>query len=219
VKIVPFNTVAEARDAINDVRAHLERGGLIAYPTETVYGFGCLLRDDALARLAELKGRDATKPFLLLTPDPRTLDGLLWRAPAETLARAFWPGPLTIALRATADDPYPPQVVSGDATVAVRQTPLATLQILLAALNGPLTSTSANAPGEPPAMSAQAVVRVLDTLAASDIVVLDGGTIAPSAPSTVIDCGAGNARLVRAGAIAASAVRDTLAKEGFTLDV
>jgi L-threonylcarbamoyladenylate synthase len=199
------------------VRAHLEGGGIIAYPTETVYGFGCALVPDALARLAAMKGREGVRPFLLLHRNPVRLPGLQWNDAARVLASRFWPGALTIAL--TADpDRYEKPVLSNEGTVAVRHTSHKELQTLLAAIDRPITSTSANAAGAPPALSADDVFATLRTLGVDDILVLDGGPIPATAPSTVVDCAAAVPRIVRVGAISAAVLRAALAPGGFTID-
>ena len=192
--MIPYRDPEERRDAANRVRRHLAADGLIAYPTETVYGFGCALRRGALERLAAFKG---DRPFLLLIRDRSDAPGLAWTGEAERLADAFWPGPLTLAL----DDPgsaYPPQVRGGEGTVAVRVSPYPGIGDLLAAAGGPVTSTSANRPGEPAALSAAAAAEAGGGL--DSLLILDGGTLPPSRPSTVVRCGA-RVRILREGAL------------------
>lgn len=98
--VVAFQTSRDLAEQSARVAGHLRRGGLIAYPTETVYGIGCALAGGALERLAELKRRDAHKPFLVLIAGPEQMPGLDWTAAARVFAAAFWPGPLTLVLRA-----------------------------------------------------------------------------------------------------------------------
>src|SRR6185369_10886776 len=105
MNVVPFVTEADVAQSLPRIVAHLEHDGLIAYPTETVYGFGCLLRDPALAALAQLKSREAGKPFLILVLDESGLSGLEWTPSARKLAAAFWPGPLTLVLNVHGDFP------------------------------------------------------------------------------------------------------------------
>jgi L-threonylcarbamoyladenylate synthase len=193
--VLPWARPADRRDAEGRVRRHLEADGVIAYPTETVYGLGCTLRPAALERLAAFKGE---RPFLLLIRDRREAAGLAWSPAAERLADAFWPGPLTLAL----DDPdhaYPPQVRGPDGAVAVRVSPHPGIDDLLAAAGGPVTSTSANRPGEPPALDAAAAADAGRAIQA--LLVLDGGPLPPSMPSTVVRCGA-RVRILREGALA-----------------
>lgn len=193
-EVLPYGTDEERRAAAGRVRTHLEAGGLIAYPTETVYGFGCALIPEALERLAAFKG---DRPFLLLIRDAADAPGLAWTDAALRLARAFWPGPLTLAL----DDPdghYPARVRGPDGAVAVRVSPHPGLPDLLAAAVGPVTSTSANRPGSPPARTAGEAREAGSGL--EPLLVLDGGPLPPSRPSTVVRCGE-RARILREGEV------------------
>ena len=187
---------------------HLRAGGLIAYPTETVYGFGSLVRDDALDALSELKSRDIAKPFLLLLREASDAPPLDWTPAARKLAAAFWPGPLTLALRG--HTALNPRIISDEQTVAVRATPHEAVRALLEALKEPITSTSANLPGVAPAQSAQEVIDVLNELGASGVLVLDGGLLPPSAPSTIVDCSEDPPRVLRAGAITNEALQQVI---------
>jgi L-threonylcarbamoyladenylate synthase len=209
---VPFHSIEDARNAARRVRAHLDAGGLIAYPTETVYGIGGLLSRTALDRLAALKNRDADKPVLLLSHDPRRIKNLQWNNAALLLADRFWPGPLTIALAADAGA-FEPPVLSATGTVAIRHTPQPALLALLELIGAPITSTSANLPGHPPAASAVELAALGD-----DIMILDGGALPARQPSTVIDCAGPMPRLVRAGAVPRELLEAALNAGGFSLD-
>lgn len=198
---IPFRTEPERAAAMPRVVAHLRADGLIGYPTETVYGFGSLLRPTALARLAALKHRPPDKPFLLLVRTRADVPGLRWTAEAERLADAFWPGPLTLALDAPSSH-LPEEVIGPEGTAAVRATPHDGVRALLNALDAPITSTSANAPGQPPASDAAGVLAALEVLGGDGVLVLDGGTLPASAPSTLVSCASAPPRLIRAGAIA-----------------
>lgn len=181
---------------------HLEAGGLLAYPTETVYGFGCALRPRPLARLAELKQRGEDAPFLLLIPDRGAVDDLRWTRRARELATAFWPGALTVVL----DDPtaaYPPEVRGAAGGVAIRRTPHPVARALVEALGAPLTSTSANPPGGEPATDAPAAAASARALGATEdeLWIVDGGPLPPSRPSTIVDLSGDVPRIVREGAV------------------
>ncbi|HEX7119464.1 MAG TPA: L-threonylcarbamoyladenylate synthase [Longimicrobiales bacterium] len=203
---LPFRDAADYDRAAPRVAEHLAEGGLIACPTETVYGFGCALEDGALERLARLKGREAVRPFLLLVLDPEQADGLEWTGDARRLAGAFWPGPLTLALRAKRA--YPRRVVGAAGTVAVRATPHPGVRAILDALGEPITSTSVNLPGEPPADDVERVVRVAEAAGAGDeLWVLDGGRLPASPPSTIVDCSGTPPRVLRRGAVPTDALR------------
>jgi L-threonylcarbamoyladenylate synthase len=98
--ILPFRVLADVEAAAPRVAAHFAGGGLLGYPTETVYGLGSTPTDGAVAALARLKGRREGKPFLLLVAsrDMAQRSGLVFTGAAQRLADHFWPGPLTLVL-------------------------------------------------------------------------------------------------------------------------
>lgn len=195
--------------ALPAVTEHLRAHGVIAYPTETVYGFGGLLTQPALQRVAQLKSRSEDKPFLLLVSQPAQLAGLEWNEAARLLAQEFWPGPLTLALRATSGE-FPAQILSAEQTVAVRETPHPGLRTLLDVLGEPITSTSANLPRQPPASSGDQAARVLAELGAEDVLLLDGGPLPAAEPSTLVDCSRDPVRVLREGAISVATIRNVV---------
>ncbi len=209
MKRIAFRTAEDAREALPTVVSHLRADGVIAYPTETVYGFGSLIRPAALERVARLKQRAVDKPFLLLISNPAQCPQLEWNEAARRLAGQFWPGPLTLALRATSGE-FPPQVLSEQETVAVRETPHPPLRVLLDTVGEPITSTSANLRGAAPAASADEVAAVLDKLQAADVLLLDGGTLPPAEPSTLVDCSTEPVRVLRVGAISVESLRNVI---------
>jgi len=189
--------------------SHLQNGGLLAYPTETVYGLGSRPHAEDVQALAQLKGRRAGKPFLLLVSGRAMAEaqGLAFGDAANALARAFWPGPLTLVLPGGGGR-LPDSLRGPEGGIAVRWTSHTAIADLVATLGEPLTSTSANLPGQPPAPGADAIVR--DFQAAVDqgvLVVLDGGVLGNSPSSTVVDCTQPAPRLVREGAITLSELR------------
>ena len=198
---IPYGSAAARRRVADRVGRHLRAGGIVAYPTETVYGLGCSLHDPGLRRLAAFKG---DRPFLLLIGGPEDAPALEWTPAAHRLAERFWPGPLTLALDARPGS-YPPQVVGPDGAVAVRHSPHPGVADLLAASGGPVTSTSANAPGAPPARSAAGAAAVAGSI--EGIIVLDGGELPPGPPSTIVRCGAGPVRILREGVIGRDAIQ------------
>jgi L-threonylcarbamoyladenylate synthase len=195
-----FQTAEDFTRSIPRVLDHLWGGGLLAYPTETVYGLGCLLQPHPLQQLAELKGGREGKPFLMLIGSPDHAPGLVWTTAAGALAEHFWPGPLTLALRTT-DPRYPPQVVSPEQTVALRVSPHPGLQLLLQQLGEPLTSTSANLPGSPPATTVAELRLLLTNAPVARTLILDGGQLTPRPPSTLVDCSVEPPRVLRPGAV------------------
>ncbi len=199
--ILPF-TGAAVGESIPTVVAHLRKGGLIGYPTETVYGLGGNVSEDAVEGVARLKGREPGKPFLLIISEARMAEdlGLLFNASARALARAFWPGPLTLALPG---GPRLPAMLRGvEGGVAVRHTGHKDLAALVAAFGEPITSTSANRPGNPPAPGAERLVEEFKSeVESGQLLVLDGGVLGRVPPSTLVDCTRSEPRLVREGAI------------------
>lgn len=208
-EVVAFRTAADVEASLPRVLDHLRAGGVIVYPTETVYGFGCALRTPGLERLAALKRRTGGKPFLLLVAVPDHAGPLVWTDAGRRLAAAFWPGPLTIALT-TERGTFPDQVRASDGTVAVRATSHPGVRRLLQAFAEPITSSSANAPGEPAANDAMTAARAYARLGGRDALVLDGGPLPPSAPSTVIDASVAPPRVVRVGAIGMEELRTAI---------
>lgn len=185
------------------VARHLAAGGVLAYPTETIYGLGSAPTDPGLDALARLKGRAATKPFLLLVSGLEMLEqiGLVLNPPARALAREFWPGPLTLVLRG-GEGVLPERLRGANGGIAVRWTAHAALARLIDHLGHPLTSTSANRPGGPPAPGAEALNRLFpDAIADGTLLLIDGGVLGNVPPSTLVDCTAPLPVLVREGAI------------------
>ncbi len=207
-----------AADAAADV---LRSGGILVYPTETVYGFGCAVRTDALQRLATLKGREPDKPFLLLVKEPAQADALEWTPAARALAATFWPGPLTLVLRAAdgasvAGVTVPPELIGPGGGVGVRASPHPLVAAIIDAMGGPVTSTSANRPGERPARTGDEAAAAARAMLAArpvrcDVLVLDGGPLPPSAPSTVVDCTPQRPRVLRSGALPNHELRQVVA--------
>lgn len=208
--IVAFGTADDRTAALSEVAAHLRKGGIVVYPTETVYGLGCALDAAGLDALVAFKGR---RPFLLLIPDPDGAPGLHWTDDARRLAASFWPGPLTLALTAEPDR-YPDQVVGPDGAVAVRVSSHPGIPALLDAAAGPITSTSANRPGRPPARDPAGAADVAAGVEAAggSALVLDGGRLPEGRPSTIVRCGT-TCELLREGAIPRAALESVVELE------
>jgi L-threonylcarbamoyladenylate synthase len=204
-------------EQLRRIAVHLEADGLLAYPTETVYGIGGRVREPVIARVRDLKGRSEERPLLLLLPEPEGwgakgspaegIASLAWTPLARALAAAFWPGPLTIVL-ADPSGTFPPGVRSEAGGVAVRVSPHPFVRALLQHWPHPLISTSANRAGEPPAMDPDEVEELLGGRPGSErLQVVDAGRLAPSDPSTVVDCTAPRPRVLRHGAVSMASLR------------
>ena len=201
--MIPFRTDEEIAAAVDLVRPHFGRGGLIGYPTETVYGLGSLPNDTGLDALAALKGRPPRKPFLLLISGRAMAEryGLVFSPAARAMAEAFWPGPLTRVLPG-GEGRLPARLRGQEGGVAVRHTGHRGMASLVTALDTPITSTSANRPGGPTAPGAAMIEELFPSAVADGtLMVLDGGVLGNVPPSTLIDCTTAVPAIIRAGAI------------------
>ncbi|HEU4747612.1 MAG TPA: L-threonylcarbamoyladenylate synthase [Gemmatimonadaceae bacterium] len=210
--VVPFWSPEEVERAINGTLAHLAAGRVLAYPTETVYGFGGAVDERSVEQLVQLKGRPAGKPFLLLVAASEMITRLELKLTsyASMLAARFWPGPLTLVLPG-GDRRVPDKLRGPEGGVAVRWTPHRSLARLILAHGEPITSTSANRPGVPPATAAdQIVAQWGEVIARGTLRVLDGGRLRDSEPSTVVDCTGRRPRVIRPGAISAASLRESV---------
>jgi L-threonylcarbamoyladenylate synthase len=208
---IPFWSDDEVAAAMRPALEQIELRRVLAYPTETVYGFGGGIDRDSVDALIRLKGRPKGKPFLLLIAGGDMIAKLDLRLPsyATNLAARHWPGPLTLVL--PGGEKRVPEALRGpEGGIAVRWTPHKAVQRLIRAHDDAITSTSANRPGVPPAMSAREIREQWSAaIARGALRVLDGGTLAPSQPSTVVDCTGRAPRVVRPGAISAAVLRET----------
>jgi L-threonylcarbamoyladenylate synthase len=208
----PFWSAEEIESALKPALEQLEARKVLAYPTETVYGFGGAIDRDSVAALIRLKGRPVGKPFLLLIDGSEMVAKLDLHLPsyAATLAARHWPGPLTLVL-AGGQGRVPLQLRGPEGGIAVRWTSHQATQRLIRAHGDPITSTSANRPGVPPAMTSQEIITQWpDAIARGDLRVLDGGRLTPSQSSTVVDCMGRHPRVIRPGAIPARMLRESV---------
>jgi L-threonylcarbamoyladenylate synthase len=184
----------------------LGAGGLVAFPTDTVYGVGALAFDGAaVERLYWAKDRPASKAIPILLGTAGDMAAVAEDVPdmALRLAERFWPGPLTLVVRKAA---RVPESVSAGVTVGIRVPDHAVALTLLQAA-GPMAVTSANLSGQAPARTAEEVVAQLETKV--DLVV-DGGTTPGGIASTVVDCTGEAPRILRPGPIALNDIRSAL---------
>jgi L-threonylcarbamoyladenylate synthase len=184
--------LAEAADV-------LARGGLVAYPTDTLYGLAADPRSAAaVARVYGVKGRPAGEalPLIASSLEQVQRDAGRLSALAMRLAARFWPGPLTLIIEASPT--LVPAVHAGTGAVAVRVPDHRVARDLADAAGFPVTSTSANRSGEPAPALADEVVR---TIGGEIDLVLDGGPAPGGLPSTIVDARFDRPRLVRAGAV------------------
>lgn len=201
--ILPFFTREDAERAAPRVQTHLENAGLLGYPTETVYGLGSASDARSVEKLSVLKGRRAGKPFLLLVSNRAMAEraGLVFTPAANALAEAFWPGPLTLVLRG-GEGRLPDLLRGPEGGFAVRYTSHQAVARLIEVLDQPLTSTSANRPGQVPAAGAEQIVTLFqEPYLSGELLVLDGGTLGNVPPSTIVDCTTPQPTLIREGSL------------------
>jgi L-threonylcarbamoyladenylate synthase len=204
-------TAAERTASVPLAVAHLRGGGLLAYPTETVYGLGARVTDAGVTAVQAMKGRGPGAPFLALLPwTEGGVEELRIRAPwgaalgwtkaAVSLAAEGWPGPLTLILEDRTGS-WPAGVRNERGGVGVRVSPHPFVRDLLDELDEPLLSTSANPTGEAAAHSADEVeARLRGRPGWNRCRVVDAGPLPPSLPSTMVDCTGNRPRLLREGA-------------------
>ena len=184
---------------LEETLTHLRGGGVVALPTETVYGLAVRLDPVAVDHLYDLKGRAFDKALpLQMDSVERALDwGFEFSAPARCLVEHFWPGPLTLLLNRPKQ--CPAWFAPDDPLVALRIPDHLVVLELLGAAGEPLAVTSANRSGQSECLSAGDVVRVFE--GADDLLVLDGGTAPGGMASTVVDASDLEPRVVREGPI------------------
>jgi L-threonylcarbamoyladenylate synthase len=208
---IPFWSREELREAVRPALEQMEKRLVLAYPTETVYGFGGAIDRESVDALIRLKGRPPGKPFLLLVDGAAMIDRLDLQLPsyAARFVANHWPGPLTLVLRG-GEGRVPPRLRGPEGGVAVRWTSHPGIATIIRAHGEAITSTSANRPGVPPAQTAAEIVSQWpDAIARGVLRVLDGGRLVPSEPSTVVDCTGRHPRIIRPGAIPAAELRDS----------
>jgi L-threonylcarbamoyladenylate synthase len=194
-------------ERIAQAAAVIRSGGLVAFPTETVYGLGADGLDEAaVRRIFAAKGRPEAKGLILHLCEPeQAADVAEVSAVAEQLMAAFFPGPLTLVLRAR---PVVPAVTTGGgATVAVRMPDHPVAQALIRAAGRPIAAPSANPSGAPAPRSA---AEVLAGLEGKFDLLLDAGPTALGTPSTVLDLSGRSPRVLRLGAVAPEAIEQVL---------
>ena len=186
----------------------LREGGLVVFPTDTVYGVAALARDAAaVAAIYRAKQRPSNMPIPVMVGDPMAVSEIAIPAPGfRELADAFWPGPLTIILprRAT----LPDIVTAGGDTVALRVPDHPLVLALLRVLNEPLAVTSANRSGHPPALTADDARVQLDGRVEA---IIDGGPAPGGLPSTIIDLTRTPPQILRRGPVTEAQIQAILA--------
>jgi L-threonylcarbamoyladenylate synthase len=200
--------LAPTPDGLAQAADLLRKGGLVAFPTETVYGLGGDARSDrAVARIFAAKGRPRFNPLIVHLPDVAAARGLaLFDTRADALAAAFWPGPLTLVLPLRAGSGLSDLVTAGLPTVALRIPAHPVARALLQVFGGPLAAPSANPSGR---ISPTRAAHVMEGLGGRIDAVIDGGACAVGVESTIVGL-EGAARLLRPGGVPAEALETAL---------
>lgn len=186
--------------AICEAAEILRAGGLVAFPTETVYGLGADgLNPEAVARIYSAKGRPATNPVILHVDSIASARALVsqWPDPAQRLAERFWPGPLTLVLPAS--EQVPAIVRAGGPTVALRCPAHRVAQALIKAVGRPLAAPSANRSQH---LSPTLAEHVASSLGEAVDLILDGGPTEAGLESTILDLSGPRPRILRPGPVA-----------------
>ncbi|HTU92605.1 MAG TPA: L-threonylcarbamoyladenylate synthase, partial [Gemmataceae bacterium] len=197
--VVAVDPAVPKAEALAEAARVLRGGGLVAFPTETVYGLGANALDaSAVARIFAAKGRPANNPLIVHVANAGEARNVVadWPASAALLAEYFWPGPLTLVLPKR--DTVPDVVTAGGPTVAVRVPAHPVAQALSRAADLPIAAPSANRSTELSPTRAEHVLRGLDGRIE---MLLDGGPTSGGIESTVLDLTATPPRLLRPGLI------------------
>jgi len=195
---------------LQEARFILLQGGLVVFPTETVYGLGANgLDEQAVAKIFSAKGRPSDNPLILHIHDKRQLDDIVLSVPegADELMAAFWPGPLTLVFEKQPHIPL--NVTAGLSTVAVRMPRHEIALALLQSVNVPLAAPSANQSGRPSATTLEHVYHDLDGKVDA---IIEGGSSVIGIESTVLDLTTTPPTLLRPGYITKNEIEAVLGK-------
>jgi L-threonylcarbamoyladenylate synthase len=208
-RVVPVDPRRPQLEAVQQACDVLRRGGLVAFPTDTLYALGANALDpSAIERVLAVKGRHHGKPLSILVPSVEAGMALAVLLPegVQGLMQAFWPGALTVVVKASPQ--VPSLLTAATGTVGLRMPAGAVAQALLTVFGGPVIGSSANKSGGADPADAKTVQKAIG---GQIDLVLDGGRVALGVPSTVIDCTAEPARILREGAISRAMLQEKIA--------
>ena len=204
-QIIKVNPHLIERDKIKTIVKVLQKGGIIAYPTDTFYGLGvnCFLKNSILS-IYRLKNRDYSKPLSVVISDLEMVERVAVEIPPvfKALASEFWPGSLTLVLKASSS--LPRELRSPDGSVGVRLPALRWLRELIKEAAFPLTATSANVSGK---REISQPGKVIKTFYGKIDLIVNGGKTSGILPSTVVDLISGKPKILREGALPVSRIR------------
>jgi L-threonylcarbamoyladenylate synthase len=207
-RIVVVNASDPDADAIREAARVIRAGGLVAFPTETVYGLGARALDPhALAKVFAAKGRPRAHPLIAHVTNEDAARALAptsqWPEQASKLARAFWPGPLTLVVARAPS--VPAEIAGGADSIAIRAPAHPIARALIAAVGEPIAAPSAN---KYQSLSPVTAAHVAKSLAGEVDLILDGGPCSEGIESTVVDVRTSPARVLRPGALDLARLRE-----------
>ncbi len=181
----------------------LREGQIVAYPTETSYGFGCdATNHEAVNKIFTIKGREAGKPMLVVVAELEQIKPyIVWDERLENINKKYWPGPLTVVAQARLPIALADGIVSADGWIAFRVTSNSIAKELAETLGKPLVSTSANMAGESPIYSAAEILAKFNLKNVQPDILIDVGDLPEVLPSTIIKLAPGRIEIIRQGAI------------------
>lgn len=204
-------TIPQTTESLSLIAETINRGGIIAFRTDTFYGLGAdPFNRGALQRIKQLKGREAAKPILVVISGLDQIARFISeRSRAfNLLAERFWPGALTLIGQAA--ETVPDEITAGTGTIGVRLPDDDKVRTLVRSCGGALTATSANLSGSDPARTA---AEVESYFGATVDLIIDGGAARVDLPSTVVDAGGAEPRLIREGAVSWAEIVEMIACE------
>lgn len=209
-KVQQINPEQFRDEELKEACGILQRKGLVAFPTETVYGLGGDAMDpEAAAKIYAAKGRPSDNPLIIHIADMKSLEDIAWEIPesAKRLAEAFWPGPLTMIFRKQAG--VPPSTTGGLDTVAVRM-PSHPIAIELIRQSGVyIAAPSANISGRPSPTRAE---HVIEDLSGRIDMILDGGSVGIGLESTIVDLSGVEPIILRPGYITKKMLEEVIGR-------
>ncbi|MDY6835576.1 MAG: L-threonylcarbamoyladenylate synthase [Chloroflexota bacterium] len=211
-RLIEVSSVDPEPALVSEAALVLREGGLVAFPTETVYGLGAdALNAEAVARIFRAKGRPSDNPIIVHVMGEEQLDKLTDDVPllAGGLIREFWPGPLTLIFQKRRSVPI--EVTGGLNTVAVRMPRNAVAIALVQALGNPIAAPSANLSGSPSGTTAK---HVLQDFNGKIDIVLDGGPVQVGVESTVLDLSTQPPVILRPGAVTRKQLEGVIGEVG-----
>jgi L-threonylcarbamoyladenylate synthase len=206
--IVKIDPDRVEKDKVAKIAESLGKGGIMAFPTETFYGLGAhALIKDAVESVFRIKSREPGKPVSVIVSDMAMFERIVQPPPPvfKAIAARFWPGPLTLVLRAVPG--IPDDILGPDRTIGIRYPKIDWLRALVKTLGAPITATSANVSGEKELYDPRDVKRAFAGLV--DLIV-DGGRTPGLLATTVLDLTGDKPRILRDGQIDRSALEEFL---------